>query len=285
MRRKAANKRDCEERFGTAVACDYELYSIKAFFNHRYVCELCKERGVELGDLIACELCSFVSADLSPHYKEEHNCSNSRCKEMGYETMTEKAKLRMGQVVTKSIMANPAERLRRSRLLGNLNKREDFRERASKTAMKTSARQDVQDKRAEVLARWRKENPEDFYNKCIKQMHKYKSKPEKWMYMYIKERFPTYDFKSNRQIKSVLFDMNLTSRKQIDIYAKRMKVIIEVDGPHHFREIHGQLEVVQKKDLMLEKYVATKDILLIRVHKYAIDYTATLASKVREREL
>jgi very-short-patch-repair endonuclease len=50
-----------------------------------------------------------------------------------------------------------------------------------------------------------------------------------------------------------------------DLYSKKLKVIFEYDGVWHFKDIHGQLDMKQKKDSKLEKWVVENGWRLIRI--------------------
>ena len=153
-----------------------------------------------------------------------------------------------------------------------------FRQNQSETAKITSARSDIQAQRAEALKNWRDNNPEDFYEKCTRAMHKtWTSKPEKKLTAFAKSINPF--FKGNQQIKSAKhFFINKTSSKQIDILDKENKIIIELDGPHHFEPIFGddKLKAVQKKDKELDSFCLDKGYVLIRISHKQYDYRGTV---------
>lgn len=157
----------------------------------------------------------------------------------------------VAQSVSDSIMSNDKERSRRSELLGKLNKRDDFRKKASETAIKTSARPEIQKQRAENLKRWRDDNPEKFLE-IIQKAHTYKSKPEKMLTEFVQCRKD--GFRSNQQLKHAAFaKTHKTQRKQIDCLNKQKKIVVEFDGHFHFRNIKkwNQLKDVQATDAAL----------------------------------
>jgi len=254
------------------------------------------------GDLIKCGLCSYTSAKLTIHVKKEHNispkeyrkkygslvCDNSikrysaiakkngswikKAKESGQDLSEYKAKL--SESISKSIMSNPEERKRRAELLGSLNKTEAFRKKASETAKKTSARIDIQQSRAANLKKWRKLNPDKFFNQCTLVMHKkWQSLPEKKLFEFFKTI--SEDFERNKQIKSnKYFLINKTNSKQIDILNKKQKIIAEFDGKQHFSPIFGEevLLNIKEKDKELDRFCIDNKFILIRVSQSCFIY-------------
>jgi very-short-patch-repair endonuclease len=76
------------------------------------------------------------------------------------------------------------------------------------------------------------------------------------------------NLKWNQQLNSKeYFNINKRGRKQIDLMDKDLKIIIELDGPQHFRPIHGEdtFKKVVEKDLELERYCVGNGFTLIRV--------------------
>jgi len=278
-----------------------------------------------MGEIIQCSLCDHKSRTLKQHIEKEHKeisldqyvglyggymapMTIEKKKEAGKKngswfaklSADEQAKVRAGWVeggkkISDSIMSNPEERKRRASMLkeawNDPNKAAIFRENQSETAKKTSARADVQAARAERLKNWRDNNPEDFYNKCTRAMHKtWTSKPEKRLRAFAQSINPL--FKGNQQVNSNKhFLTNKTSRKQVDVIDEENKIIIELDGPHHFDPIFGdeKLNLNKKKDKELDKFSLDKDYLLIRVshteydyRKSANDFRLRTLNKVRE---
>lgn len=54
-------------------------------------------------------------------------------------------------------------------------------------------------------------------------------------------------------------------RLNIDLYSDKLNVCIEYDGVWHFKDINGQLEDKQRKDLLLEKWCNENNFRLIRI--------------------
>ena len=52
-----------------------------------------------------------------------------------------------------------------------------------------------------------------------------------------------------------------------DLYSNKLKVCIEYDGIWHFKDIHGQLNKKQIKDLSLEEWCVENDYKLIRIRE------------------
>lgn len=190
-------------------------------------------------------------------------------------------RLKAGRKISKNILSNKEERARRSKCLGDLNKTDLFRKKASETAVKTSARKDVQANRSAQLARWReknptvfrdimrknrkkilqwqRDNPEEHYKKCvIPLLSSWKSKPERSLLSYCKSLLE--DCRSFFLIDESF--STKTKRRQIDIYSESRHIIIEFDGPLHFMPIFGveDFESKKRKD---------KEINLL-AHKYCI---------------
>jgi len=191
----------------------------------------------------------------------------NRKKEAG-EDLTE-YKSKMGAAVSRSIMSNPGERARRAELMGHLNKRDDARERSSNAAKITSARIDIQEKRAMQLKNWRDENPEEFYNNCLSKMISNEFRmthPEKTLQEILKIRID-YKFKWSQIIISKTFTPNKTLRKQVDFGDQNKKVYIEFDGIRHFKclQLKEQFEKTQKMDLLLDEYITLNKYTLIRI--------------------
>lgn len=259
---------------------------------HNANCLLNLTKGV---DYVECALCGLIGLKISKHINEMHDLSRPK-----YETMYGSAtsqisirrssdagkingnwiqrandsgkdlseyKKKMGKAVHDAIMSNSKERLRRSNLLGFLNKRQDARERSSKIAKITSARPEILKARADQLASWRAREPEIF-QACLKKMMGCRtSKPEKNVLAFVQEHFSEYDFKGNQQLKASCFVLNKTKRRQIDIVSRTHKIIIEVDGFVHFRNIlkWNQLEHVQRKDVELNIGAVTLGYSVIRI--------------------
>jgi len=174
-------------------------------------------------------------------------------------------KERMGKAVRESILSSPDDRKRRAQVMSDVNKTDAMRQKASDTAKKTSARKDIQEKRAANLKKWRDENPDEFYEKCTFQMKdSWKSKPELLLFDLLKD-VNGYSFKQNQIVKSELF-ISKSKRKQVDIGDKSKRVYVEFDGPLHFKQTGlNQLEAVQEKDRLLDEHIIRHGWILIRV--------------------
>jgi len=257
-----------------------------------------KERitlGLESGKLVKCALCDEVGSSLALHVRKVHNIDKkeyiknygpvlasasrekyskaaeengdwiSKAKERG-EDLTEYWK-KVSDGVRSAIINSPAERERRSNLLGSLNKTDAFRKKASDTAKITSARKDIQQDRATRLKIWRDNNKQEFYAKCTSNMHKYKSRPEKSLYNFVSSSFPSLNFLNNKFIKdSAFLALNKTGNKQVDIISDCKSIVIEFDGFLHFKEVWpGSLVKIKEKDIILSNYSIDKKLTLIRV--------------------
>lgn len=173
---------------------------------------------------------------------------------------------RSGKKISQTIMANIDERNRRAKLLGNLNKTDKFRKKASETAIKTSARKEIQESRSAALKQWRDENPDKFneiikkngdrltewtknhpeehYEKCVKPLlNNWKSKPEKCLLNFCKSI--VNDCRSYFLVNNIF--TTKTKRRQIDVFSQSKSIIIEFDGPLHFENIFGDEDFKSKK--------------------------------------
>lgn len=171
----------------------------------------------------------------------------------------------MSVSVKESLRDNEKEKRRRSELMANLNKREDFRERSSITAKKTSSRPEILKARTDQLAKWRNENPEAFREKCTdKMLNSWQSIPEKKLFNIVEERFE--GFKRNQRVYDSRFETK-SKKRQIDIFCKDRKIIIEFDGPLHFNDYFGKdnLATTQRKDKRLNQIMVDKGYCVIRV--------------------
>jgi len=263
------------------------------FLQHDKKCLAKFKNLIEGEDYVTCYICGFQALSLGLHlrvkhgidpeeYKKDHqiicrkssdiyakqNLENSEVfrswiKERGPEAQEYLNK--RGKELSKSIMSNPEERKRRSKAMAILDRTEYMRKKASETAIKTSARKDIQEKRAAQLKRWRDNNPEIFYEKCVsKMLNTWHSKPETILFEAVLN-YNDYVFKRNQIVKSEIFPTK-SKRKQIDIGDKSKRVYIEFDGQLHFKETQlKQLERVQLKDGLLDKHIIKHGWTLIRV--------------------
>lgn len=95
----------------------------------------------------------------------------------------------------------------------------------------------------------------------------FSSKGERELIELIKDRFPNIKWSSGggTNIGKDLND-NIV-RKAHDLYSKELKLIIEYDGMYHFKDIYGNLSLVQFKDKLLEEYCIINGWKLIRVNE------------------
>lgn len=247
---------------------------------------------VEGKDYVVCVVCGFHAKSLGAHVSKVHNiladeykknhqiiCTNSkeiystqnkensnwieRAKERG-EDLTEYFE-KMGAAVKASILANPEDRKRRAKVMSDVNKSDIMRKKSSETAIKTSARKDIQEARAEKLKKWRNENPDEFYDKCVSKMiGTWNSKPEAVLYQEMIKR-TKFNFKRHQKLRSEKF-LCFYKQKDIDIGDTDRRVYIEYDGPLHFKQTTlNQLDNVQEKDRLLDEHIIQHGWVLIRV--------------------
>lgn len=247
-------------------------------------------------DFVECSICGFrakvITAHVKAHikietYKKDFGnviCQSSsslyRASVSGRESYVAQSRRlgldltnywrKVSEGVSKSIIAKPIERERRSKMMFRLNecqnKNPEFIKKISDTAKKTSARPDIIAKRSAQLKKWRDENPEDFYNKCTKKMHNcWQSKPEKILFNVLLGQVG-FCFKHGQCVKSDFFDWK-SKRKNVDIVDKSARIYIEFDGIYHFEPIRGGdvLKNVQHRDKMLDKHIERHVWTLIRV--------------------
>jgi hypothetical protein len=273
-------------------------YKIDVYTHEQHLKD-CWPNGVNAIDYIECKLCKFAGHKIVQHVKIVHKLSKedylkqhgevtssnfrktfsdlnkvngdwiSRRKQQGDDLKEYRQK--MGKAVSDSILSNPKERLRRSNLIGNLNKSTEARKRASDTAKITSARPEIQQQRSERLAKWRKEHPDDFFEKCIKNYAgSYKSKPEINLFNFLK-LLKSHNFKHNQFLtfKHITTDQKVEKIcKQIDIADHIKHIYVEFDGILHFEPRLGieTLNGIRQKDKLLNDYISNSNhSTLIRV--------------------
>jgi len=226
-----------------------------------------KEWALTNGYMISCGVCGHVCAHLGRHI-HTHGLTKEQYRQR-YGTIVAPANQRkINQGLSEAIMNNSEERARRSERLGELNKREDFRKRASETAIKTSARKDIQKQRAARLKEWRDSNPEQF-EKCWKTMVDApinNTKPERWMKLWLQEQYPD-QFKYSQFIYSKHMPTK-SHKKQIDFIGFDGFVWIELDGPLHFKQGFAKridLRYVQEKDMHTNLLATERHKILIRI--------------------
>lgn len=91
------------------------------------------------------------------------------------------------------------------------------------------------------------------------QYKNFSSKAERSILSYLKENYPNDEWTSGGTLK---IEDELISR---DIYSNKLKICIEYDGVWHFKNIHGQLELKQKKDKLLNVWCTENNWKMIRI--------------------
>jgi hypothetical protein len=209
---------------------------------------------------------SVICSSSKKKYEEQnaYNCDWISRKNEAGEDLND-YKTRMGAAVSNSIMSNKDERARRAKLIGDLNKTAAFRKKSSETARITSARPEIQQTRAKVLARWREENPEKFQEFITKSLLIQISKPERILYELFKEIMGE-GVSRQQQIQHKEIP-HASKKARIDISHKEKKILLEFDGPFHFLPIYGEefLQFRRARDSAVEKYAVENDYLLIRI--------------------
>lgn len=242
-------------------------------------------------DFVVCNICGWHNKKLAGHLRTEHGlkpdeysgpvlCEKSKKK---YETVgkengnwIERAKDRgedlseylykMGSAVRESILSNPEDRKRRAGVMGDVNRSDVMRKKSSETAKKTSARPEILEQRSANLKKWRDENPDEFYDKCISSMmNSWQSKPERELFRVVSD-YKEYEFKRNQRLKSELF-VSKTKIKQVDFGDRKRRVYFEFDGLLHFENKlrSYNFELSQTKDKLLNEHIVKHGWVLIRV--------------------
>lgn len=183
---------------------------------------------------------------------------------------------KMSAAVSAAIMANPEERARRAKTWAATNQTQEARDRASRTAKRTSARPEVQAQRAAKLKRWRDENPEKF----VELLERFVSsgcsisRPEVELSNILDRNFPNADWAHaalftplNDDSVSLLKTTNPSGRTQVDVISRRLQVVVEFDGIHHFKPVKSQevLERTIRKDRVKNSVISNEGFCLIRV--------------------
>ena len=189
----------------------------------------------------------------------------NREKEKGNDLTEYREKL--GKAISAGVMNSDSARKARKDNLTALNKTASFRKKSSETAIKTSARKDILETRTKQLSKWRKNNPEDFYDKCIANMtSSFQSIPEKELFRIIHEDHQ--QFKRGQKLKRTgMFLSTKSNIRQIDIMSLDDNIIVEYDGVHHFKNIFKDetLSAVRKKDNELNSVMVSEGWTVIRV--------------------
>jgi hypothetical protein len=275
---------------------------------HITSCIVEKNKLVEFVDYVHCKICNFHGSKLASHINLFHkNIDINEYKKINGPLISEKSsdkyskanikrgfelkktfktkeeaenfykKRRENRVKNIKVKLNISdeERKRRSDLMKKLNqttfKSLKIRKIFSETAKKTSARPEIIEKRANILKKWRSENPE----KCKEILQKmlaakpitptWFSKPEKILFEILKE-YKGLEFNFNQVIINEALETK-TNRKQIDICDKTKSFYIEFDGPTHFKPIYGieTFENTKKRDLLTEDFILKNNKTLIRI--------------------
>jgi len=239
-----------------------------------------KVHGIEVNEYIKKYNSPLICQNSSDNYRNVVAGKPNyvtKCKEAGIDLTEYWGKVSLG--VKKSILENPEERKRRSIQMKILNDKQqsdpEFQKIVSETAKKTSARKDIQEKRAEALKKWRENNPEDFFNKCIKKATTtFQTKPEYKLFHFLSS-IVGFEFKRNQFVKSDMFT-NSSKRKQIDIADKKKRIYVEFDGKVHFYPIFGEenLNQIKLKDKALEDYISKHNWTLIRISQDQFVYSS-----------
>jgi hypothetical protein len=269
-------------------------------------CHICQNRGgrhaedclLVIGkeniDYVNCILCEYQAVCLTAHIRRIHNLSIddytgkisadssferkskalkgkenwvARMRRIHPELIEEKLN-EMGRNVSLSIMNDSQERERRADLMTSLwsTHRERLIESSSRIAIKTSKDPKVLKQRSLQLKNWRDSHYDDFIEKCTKAMiSTWHSKGEKATVAMLVAKYPQCSFKNNDIIYREAFT-NKSKRHQLDVVSRENKIIVEYDGPIHFKNIPSwnQLEKVQKRDEEVNA-VLSKEYLVIRI--------------------
>lgn len=284
--------------------CGKSCVSQVVLDNHQKKCKVYLEHAIEGFDYIKCKLCSYIGKSISFHVKKNHSLEKVDYEKLYGSTICKKTKNAysetakingdwinrakergedltghfnsIGSKISEGIMMSDSAREARRQTLSRLNATKEFRERSSATAKKTSSRKDIQDERSKRLARWREDNPEEFYEKCTSVMHKtWQSKPEIDLFKVVDQFFPE-TFKRNQILKRTgKFLSTKTNIRQIDIMSLENKIVIEFDGIHHFKDVFkkkGNLNEVSKRDHELNSVLVEEGWTVIRVSYDEYDY-------------
>lgn len=192
----------------------------------------------------------------------------------GYETVVEHGDLeswrkKIGERVSAAIRTNPDEIVRRKELakttIGAWARSDEGRRKSSETAKVVSLRPEIMRSRSKNLKRWRDDNPEDFYQKSIVAMHNaFHSKPQQRLFELCKKM--DNGFEQNQLLWNAAFT-TITKRRQIDILHREKKIIVEFDGPYHFKHLKegDNVEMVKQKDHELNEVAVSLGYTVIRI--------------------
>jgi len=250
-------------------------------------------------DYVECQICGYCNKKIMLHLKAKHNI-NRKNYEKTYKSLTicenssksysnagmgrenwitiaqregkdlTEYKEKLSKTISKTVMSDPDERERRSKLMIEINnvqkQNPEYIKSLSERAKKTSARPDIIEKRSAQLKRWRDNNPEEFKSQCTDHMLTYKSKPEKILLNIITNKYD--GFKGNQFIIDDMFlQTSKAKRKQVDIANIKEKILIEFDGHFHFKNVEkfNNLEISKLRDSLLNEYASKNDYTLIRI--------------------
>tara|TARA_B100001121_G_scaffold232020_1_gene205269 strand:+ start:12460 stop:13401 length:942 start_codon:yes stop_codon:yes gene_type:complete len=279
--------------------CGKSFANNSSLNTHQKKCNVFLEKSTEGVDYIKCRICGYIGKNITSHVKKHHSLSKSEYEEKYGSTICEKTRgiyavngdwitrakergddlseyySKLSDKISEGIMKSDSAREARRKNLSSLNKTKEFRDRSSKTAKKTSGRKDIQKERSERLAKWRLNNPEEFYEKCTSVMHKsWHSKPEMQLFEIINRIFPN-TFKRNQQLKRKNFKTTKSNKRQIDILSLENKVLVEFDGIHHFKSVFKEtknFENTVKRDKELNEVLVEEGWTVIRVSYDEYDY-------------
>lgn len=280
-----------------------EEHFLKHFENCDIIKKINSGELIENKDFVICKICNFHGQNIGIHLKKIHNIdARVYCKQYNCKTTSEisaeiyrierskkfdgygdyysyckvnnidltEYKKKCGETNSKLIMSNIEERKKRSermsRLVEKQNNDPNIIRIRSETAKRTSSRPEIQKERSDRLKKWRDNNPEEFYEKCIKKMIKsYNSRPEQKLFQFLKEIIE-FNFKRNQFVISKNF-ITKSKKKQVDFGDKNKRIYIEYDGVLHFsKKIKKQdLELTQKKDKLLDEHILKHKWVLIRI--------------------
>jgi len=270
--------------------CPFKCRLKETIIEHLIECKKRVSEQVEGVDFVICNICNFHAQNLSIHLKKIHKLDKTEysgklvseqssksysnapnhlgyiayAKEHNIDLTEYKQKLSEG--VKNFLKDNVKESERRSKLMSQINQSDLMRKKSSVTAKKTSARPEIIKARSQRLAKWRKNHPKDFHDKCVNKMiSSWYSKPETKLFEYV-SNIDGFLFKRNQRVKSNTF-LSQTKEKQIDICDKEKRIYIEFDGCLHFEPKFGN-EVLTKniiRDKLLDQHISNHNWTLIRV--------------------
>lgn len=259
-------------------------------------------------DFVICKICNFHSQNLGIHLKKIHNISSKKYTEIyggnilsatsynkyklngNEEILSEYIKNNLedfSRKVSKGILNSSTSRKLHSDMMINLNNKQQadilFKKIVSDTAKKTSSRPEIIEFRTLKLKKWREENPDDFYNKCIKKMiTAFQSKPEKKILQFV-NNLSGFNFKKNQFINSK-FISNKSHNKQMDMGDKEKRIYIEFDGVLHFLPKYGYeiLSNIKQKDQEIEYHISSHNWTIIRISYDQFVYKTKMVNKIKE---